>query len=87
MRALVALRPDAGSFFSGCGKKADPRAPELATPRVIENLTATSVPEWRGSDLETADRVCRRQLKDLAGFYFSEGHFPDVRGLPGPIDR
>ena len=37
--------------------------------------------QWRGPDLETADRVCRRQqLKDLAGFViFRKDISPDCR--------
>jgi hypothetical protein len=53
----------------GCGKKADPRAPELATPQVIDNLTARSVANgvaltWR----RPTEYVDGSELKDLAGF-------------------
>jgi hypothetical protein len=53
----------------GCGKKGDPRAPELATPRVIENLTARSVPDgvaltWS----RPTEYVDGSQIKDLVGF-------------------
>jgi hypothetical protein len=53
----------------GCGKKADPRAPELATPQVIDNLTARSVASgvaltWR----RPTEYVDGSELKDLAGF-------------------
>jgi hypothetical protein len=53
----------------GCGKKADLRAPELATPRVIENLTARAVANgvaltWR----RPTEYVDGSELKDLAGF-------------------
>jgi hypothetical protein len=53
----------------GCGKKGDPRAPELATPKVIEDLRATSVPNgvalaWR----RPTEYVDGRELKDLMGF-------------------
>jgi len=56
-------------FLSGCGKKGDPRAPELATPRVIENLRATSVPNgvaltWS----RPTEYVDGSALKDLVGF-------------------
>ncbi len=54
---------------SACGKKADPRAPELATPQVITNLTARSGP---GGIILTWSRpteyVDGRPLKDLANF-------------------
>jgi hypothetical protein len=53
----------------GCGKKADPRAPELATPQVIDNLNARSVANgvaltWR----RPTEYVDGSELKDLAGF-------------------
>ena len=69
MRVLVALALMPVLFLSGCGKKGDPRAPELATPRVIENLRATSVPNgvaltWR----RPTQYVDGRELKDLMGF-------------------
>jgi hypothetical protein len=56
-------------FFSGCGKKGDPRAPELATPRVIENLRAASAPNgvaltWS----RPTEYVDGSELKDLVGF-------------------
>ena len=68
MRALVALTPMLVLLFAGCGKKGDLRAPELATPRVIENLTATSVPNgvsltWR----RPTEYVDGSALKDLVG--------------------
>jgi hypothetical protein len=69
MRALVALALMPVLLFLGCGKKGDPRAPELVTPRVVENLTATSVPNgvaltWR----RPTQYVDGRELKDLMGF-------------------
>jgi hypothetical protein len=53
----------------GCGKKTDPRAPELATPQVIDNLAARSVANgvaltWR----RPTEYVDGTELKDLAGF-------------------
>lgn len=69
MRLCVALALLPVLLFSGCGKKGDPRAPELATPRVIENLRATSVPDgvqltWR----RPTEYVDGTELKDLTGF-------------------
>jgi hypothetical protein len=69
MRVLVALALMPVLFLSGCGKKGDPRAPELATPRVIENLRATSVPNgvaltWS----RPTEYVDGSALKDLVGF-------------------
>jgi hypothetical protein len=56
-------------FFLGCGKKGDPRAPELATPKVIENLRASLVPTgvaltWS----RPTEYVDGSALKDLVGF-------------------
>lgn len=56
-------------FLSGCGKKGDPRAPELATPETIRDLRAQA--EGRGIAL-TWSRPMRyvdgKELRDLAGF-------------------
>lgn len=55
--------------FAGCGKKGDPRAPELATPETIRDLKAGA--ETRGVVL-TWSRPMRyvdgKELRDLAGF-------------------
>ena len=45
MRPIVALALMLVLLSVGCGKKGDPRAPELATPRVIQNLAATQTPD------------------------------------------
>jgi hypothetical protein len=65
--ALLAFLPVL--LFLGCGKKGDPRAPELATPKVIENLRAALVPNgvaltWS----RPTEYVDGSELKDLAGF-------------------
>jgi hypothetical protein len=54
---------------SACGKKGDPRAPELATPKVIDNLSARSGPDsvaltWS----RPTEYVDGSELKDLASF-------------------
>jgi len=54
---------------SACGKKADPRAPELATPKLITNLTARSTADgvaltWN----RPTEYVDGTELKDLASF-------------------
>jgi hypothetical protein len=69
MRYVLALALVPVLLFSGCGKKGDPRAPELATPKVIENLRATSEPNgvaltWN----RPTEYVDGSQLKDLTGF-------------------
>lgn len=86
MRALVALTPMLVLLFAGCGKKGDLRAPELATPRVIENLTATSVPNgvsltWR----RPTEYVDGSALKDLTGFViFRKDISPTCVDCPAP---
>jgi hypothetical protein len=69
MRLYIALALLSVLFFSGCGKKGDPRAPELATPKVIENLSAAAVPEgvqltWR----RPTEYVDGSELTDLTAF-------------------
>jgi predicted small lipoprotein YifL len=86
MRALVALTSMLVLLFSGCGKKGELRAPELATPRVIENLTATSVPNgvaltWR----RPTEYVDGSALKDLTGFViFRKDISPTCVDCPAP---
>lgn len=53
----------------GCGKKGDPRAPELATPKVITNLSGSSGPNgviltWS----RPTEYVDGRPIKDLSSF-------------------
>ena len=69
MRAVLAFALTLVFFPLACGKKADPRALELATPRVIDNLTARAVANgvaltWR----RPTEYVDGSELKDLAGF-------------------
>jgi len=69
MRSWVALALTLALAPLACGRKADPRAPELATPQVIENLRATSVANgvaltWR----RPTAYVDGSDLKDLVGF-------------------
>jgi hypothetical protein len=73
-------------FFSGCGKKGDPRAPELATPRVIENLRAAVV--QAGVSLtwsRPTQYVDGSELKDLVGFViFRRELSPTCIDCPAP---
>jgi len=86
MRALAALVLIPVLFFLGCGKKGDLRAPELATPKVIEDLRATSVPNgialaWR----RPTEYVDGRELKDLMGFViFRKDISPTCVDCPAP---
>ena len=86
MRVLVALALMPVLFLSGCGKKGDPRAPELATPRVIENLRAASVANgvaltWS----RPTEYVDGSALKDLVGFaIFRKDISPTCVDCPAP---
>jgi hypothetical protein len=56
-------------LFIGCGKKGEPRAPELAMPELIRNLTAK--PDRSGIVLtwsRPTEYVDGRPLTDLTGF-------------------
>jgi hypothetical protein len=69
MRIFLTLALMLVLLSSGCGKKGDPRAPELATPRVIENLRATSAPNGVAlSWSRPTEYVDGSELKDLTGF-------------------
>ena len=86
MRAVLALALMLAFLPQGCGKKADPRAPELATPRVIDNLTARAVANgvaltWR----RPTEYVDGSELKDLAGFViFRKDISPTCLDCPVP---
>ena len=86
MRVLVALALMPVLFFSGCGKKGDPRAPELATPRVIENLRATSDPNGVALTWSRPTQyVDGTELKDLVGFViFRKEISPTCVDCPAP---
>jgi hypothetical protein len=69
MRPRVGLALMLVLLSAGCGKKGELRAPELATPRVIENLTAT--PTANGVALtwtKPTQYVDGRALTDLTSF-------------------
>jgi hypothetical protein len=73
-------------FFSGCGKKGDPRAPELAMPRVIENLRAASDPNGVALTWSRPTQyVDGSELKDLVGFaIFRKDISPTCIDCPAP---
>ena len=53
----------------GCGKKGDPRPPELATPKTITDLRARSGPNGISLTWERrTEYVDGKELKDLASF-------------------
>jgi hypothetical protein len=69
MKPLGALALMLVFLCSGCGKKGDPRAPELATPRVIENLTARQAPNGVALTWSRPTQyVDGRALTDLVSF-------------------
>jgi hypothetical protein len=86
MTSLVAI----SIFFlitgTGCGKKGDPRAPELATPQTIKNLTARAaqtgiVLTWS----RPTEYVDGSEIKDLAGFViFRKDLSPSCPDCPVP---
>jgi hypothetical protein len=86
MRPLVAVALMFVLLSLGCGKKGDPRAPELATPRVIDNLTATQTPNgvaltWTKPTLY----VDGRALTDLTSFViFRKDMSPTCVDCPVP---
>ena len=56
-------------WTGACGKKGDPRAPELATPKVVQNLRAQ--PGTAGVTLtwsRPTEYIDGRELKDLVSF-------------------
>ena len=69
MKKLFILALLAATVGLGCGKKGEPRAPELATPKTITNLAARSGPNsiilsWN----RPTEYVDGTSLKDLASF-------------------
>jgi hypothetical protein len=71
---------------SGCGKKGDPHAPELATPEPINNLTAR---QDRSGTILTWNRPDRYvgggAVTDLTGFViFRKDISPTCRDCPVP---
>src|SRR2546426_11213760 len=62
-----------------CGKKGDTRAPELASPQVINNLSANAAPNgvvltWS----RPARYVDGREMKDLASFVIYRKQIPQT---------
>jgi hypothetical protein len=69
MRLLTVIVFSLLVLTPGCGKKGDPRAPELATPQTIKNLTVR--PDASGIVLtwsRPTEYKDGREIKDLASF-------------------
>jgi len=85
MKKLLALFAIVAAL-AACGKKGDPRAPELATPKTITNLAARSDPggialTWS----RPTEYVDGSSLKDLAGFViFRKEISPSCPDCPVP---
>src|ERR1044071_7211409 len=85
MKKLLALFAMVAAL-AACGKKGDPRAPELATPTTITNLTVRSEPggialTWS----RPTEYVDGAPLKDLAGFViFRKEISPSCPDCPVP---
>ncbi|HEX7233371.1 MAG TPA: hypothetical protein VF452_23535 [Candidatus Binatia bacterium] len=85
MKRLIAVLMMLCASFA-CGKKGDPRAPELATPKVITNLAARSGPNgitltWS----RPTEYVDGTPLKDLASFViFRKEVSPSCPDCPVP---
>jgi hypothetical protein len=73
-------------LFIGCGKKGEPRAPELAMPQLIRNLTAK--PDRNGIVLtwsRPTEYVDGKPLTDLTGFViFRKDLSPSCPECPVP---
>jgi len=86
MRPLVAVALMFVLLSLGCGKKGDPRAPELVAPRVIDNLTATQTPNgvvltWT----KPTQYVDGRAITDLTSFViFRKDMSPTCVDCPVP---
>jgi len=85
MKKLLALFAIVAAL-AACGKKGDPRAPELATPKTITNLAARS--DSGGIALtwsRPTEYVDGSSLKDLAGFViFRKEISPSCPDCPVP---
>jgi hypothetical protein len=86
MNRLVVIAIVCAVATAACGKKGDPRAPELATPKVIANLTAKAdrtgvVLTWS----RPTEYVDGSPIKDLAGFViFRKEISPSCPDCPVP---
>jgi hypothetical protein len=81
-RIAVIVLLCAASFSAACGRKGDPRAPELVTPQIIRNLSgrtgANGVTLTWSRPSETIDG---KELKDLSSFVIFRKELP-----PGCLD-
>jgi hypothetical protein len=73
-------------WSSACGRKGDPRAPELVTPKIIQNLSArTGVNGVTLTWTRPSEYIDGKQLKDLASFViFRKELSPSCLDCPVP---
>lgn len=86
MRPILALGLISLALVMSCGKKGDPRAPELTLPKTITNLSARSVP---GAVILTWNRpteyVDGKPITDLTSFViFRKEISPSCPDCPVP---
>lgn len=78
MRHIALIMLLCAAFVNAaCGRKGDPRAPELATPKSIQNLSARSGPNgvtltWS----RPTEYIDGTELKDLSGFVIFRKELP-----------
>jgi len=76
----------AAALAAACGRKGDPRAPELAAPKPINNLSARAAPDgvtltWN----RPTEYIDGREIKDLASFViFRKELSPSCLDCPVP---
>ena len=86
MRRLLALLLVFAALTSACGRKSNPRAPELVAPKPVENLSARPAPDgvtltWS----RPTEYMDGREIKDLAGFViFRKEISPNCLDCPVP---
>ena len=77
MKSTVIALIAAATLFSSCGKKADPRAPELASPERILDLRGQGDPKGVSLTWNRPNRyVDGRALNDLASFVIYRKDLP-----------
>jgi|SRR6185369_10608449 hypothetical protein len=79
MKSIVIALLVAATLVSSCGKKADPRAPELASPQRILDLRAQQDPKGISLTWNRPTRyVDGRELRDLASFVIYRKDLPQT---------
>jgi len=86
MKRLLMIVCLIAAVNASCGKKGDPRAPELVAPKPIDNLTARSAAEgitltWN----RPTEYIDGQEIKDLASFViFRKEISPSCLDCPVP---